>query len=75
MKTEYNDNHNRRIVFPHKKYLCAYNKWRDYDLMTAILAFSGLVVAAINYEIDKAIDFVPRDPTKYPDAMDHPANA
>ena len=44
-------------------------------MMTAILAFSGLIVAAINYEIDKASRYHSRDPLKYPNAMDDPTNA
>ena len=43
--------------------------------MTAILAFSGLVVAMVNYEIDKAMPYHARDPIKYPSAMDDPTNA
>ena len=44
-------------------------------MLTAILAFAGLMISAIEYEIDKSLPYIPRDPKKWPNAMDDPTNA
>lgn len=55
-----------------KEYHQIFNKWRDFDFITSILAISGLLLAISNYEIGVSADYIP--PSLDIDAMDDPRN-
>ena len=51
-----------------------FNKWRDFDFITTILAMIGLALAVANYEIEMSSQYELLDPKLHKNAMDDPRN-
>jgi hypothetical protein len=51
-----------------------YNLWRDYDMLTAILANTGTVIYFWFYEVNMKKHRHTRNPEKWPNAMHDPYN-
>ena len=45
----------------HKEQYKIFNRWRDFDFITTILAMSGLTLAVINYEFEISANLEPID--------------
>jgi hypothetical protein len=58
-----------------KDYYSLYNKQRDLEFFSMVLAMIGLIIGIINYEKDVKEHLKPVDLKTYPNAMDHPRNA
>jgi hypothetical protein len=59
----------------HKRYMKYYHYWRNYDLLTAILANTGLAIFFFYNESEMAKHVHSRDPVRWPNAMEDPANS
>lgn len=57
-----------------RDYYSLYNKQRDLEFLTMVLAMIGLFIGIINYEKDINEHTNPVDITTYPNALDHPRN-
>ena len=49
-----------------------FNRWRDFDFITTILAMSGLTLAVINYEFEIGANLEPIDIEAHPSPMTLP---